>query len=87
MPHSAWPQPMLEKEQFGIPKKIKCLPNPCIFSINEIVIAASTADILRDFKKEEIVKMFRVGSGEVESKIKVIDPMDRFCRQVLGQRS
>jgi len=82
---------MLSKDDLGLNKKIKCLPNPCIFSINEVVVATSTADVLRDMKKEEIVKMVKIGGTSTvgaakDGKREMVDQMDRFCRQVLGQR-
>lgn len=54
-PHAAWPQPMFDKSSLGIHKRVKCLPNPCLFSINEVVLGATTADVLRDVKGQELL--------------------------------
>lgn len=53
--HAAWPQPMFDKASLGIHKRVKCLPNPCLFSINEVVLGATTADVLRDLRGQEMV--------------------------------
>lgn len=53
--HAAWPQPMFDKASLGIHKRVKCLPNPCLFSINEVVLGATTADVMRDLRGQELV--------------------------------
>lgn len=54
-PHAAWPQPMFDKASLGLHKRVKCLPNPCLFSINEVVLGATTADVLKDIRGQEFV--------------------------------
>ncbi|PWN52255.1 DNA polymerase alpha, subunit B [Violaceomyces palustris] len=88
--HVAFPQPYLEKndEALGLPKRVRCLPNPCLFYINEVVIAASTADVLKDLRSEELIMRIEnppanAGNQATASK----DAMSRLCRHVLGQRS
>jgi DNA polymerase alpha subunit B len=61
------------------------LPNPCTFSVNEILIAATSVDVLFHLRKEELFTRAEeaVSSGEPEAK----DPMANLVRHVLGQRS
>ncbi|ODN77905.1 hypothetical protein L202_05011 [Cryptococcus amylolentus CBS 6039] len=86
--HMAFPQAMLDKEELGIPKKVKVLPNPCTFSVNEVNIGISTVDVL-----------FHMGQSQTPIKASEADPdpalassasndvFASYIRQVLGQRS
>lgn len=49
-PHTSYPQPRFDRRSLMLDKSFKCFPNPSIFSINELTIGISTADILRDLK-------------------------------------
>ncbi|UZJ52402.1 hypothetical protein CBS101457_001722 [Exobasidium rhododendri] len=86
-PHAAWPQPMFDKATLGIHKRVKCLPNPCLFSINEVVLGATTADILRDLKSQELILNVAIDSqvknleGEKDR-----DGMARTIRHLFHQR-
>lgn len=58
--HTAYPQPAFSKDDattlLGLPKqRVRCLPNPSVFYINELVVGVSTADSLGDIKAEEMV--------------------------------
>ena len=84
-PHHAFPQPFIDKADpaLGLPKRVRCLPNPCVFYINELALGVSTADTLGDLQREELVQ--RVAAPD--SVRRGADPMVRLSRHVLGQRS
>jgi DNA polymerase alpha subunit B len=85
--HAAWPQPMFDKASLGIHKRVKCLPNPCLFSINEIVLGATTADVLRDLRGQEMVMDVAsdIGCSDLSGE-KDRDGMSRTVRQLFHQR-
>ncbi|WVR05995.1 hypothetical protein IAU60_003023 [Kwoniella sp. DSM 27419] len=86
--HMAFPQSMLEKEALGLPKRVKVLPNPCTFSINEIIVAVSTVDVLFHLRKEEIYQKAEEAEPDLEMRgAEVKDAMANLVRHVLGQRS
>lgn len=87
-PHAAWPQPMFDKTMLGIHKRVKCLPNPCMFSINEVIFGISTADILRDLRSEELVFNLTVNGekNDGSTPTKTRDAMARSVRHVLHSR-
>jgi DNA polymerase alpha subunit B len=78
---------MFDKATLGIHKRVKCLPNPCLFSINEVVLGATTADILRDLKSQElgidvgVDSLVKNRDGEKER-----DGMARTIRHIFHQR-
>ena len=85
--HAAWPQPMFDKATLGIHKRVKCLPNPCLFSINEVVLGATTADVLRDLRGQEMVMEVGSDTGCSDySGEKDKDGMSRTVRQLFHQR-
>ncbi|KAE8216740.1 hypothetical protein CF327_g112 [Tilletia walkeri] len=93
--HAAWPQPSFEKDdpELALPKRVKRLPNPALFTINEVTIAVSTADVLKDLKAEELVQRVSDPSaaqskanGENVAPVPK-DQVARLIRHVLGQRS
>lgn len=83
-PHAAWPQPMFDKAALGIHKRVKCLPNPCMFSVNEVIFGTSTADVLRDLRAEELVIDVQAEADKAGRTAR--DPMARSVRQLLHQR-
>ncbi|WVO16943.1 hypothetical protein L204_104629 [Cryptococcus depauperatus] len=86
--HMAFPQSMFEKEGLGIPKKIKVLPNPCIFCINEVSIALTSVDILFHLNQAQV--FMRAEEADPDSEVNANAVMDTFAgyiRQVLNQRS
>ncbi|OCF55338.1 DNA polymerase alpha subunit B [Kwoniella mangroviensis CBS 10435] len=86
--HSAFPQSMLDKEALGLPKKVKVLPNPCTFSINEVIVALSSVDILFHLRREELYQKAEEAEPDPELKgAEVKDAMANLLRHVLGQRS
>lgn len=48
--HASYPQSSLDRKRLGLPKNFKCFPNPSNFSINEILVSASNADVFKDLK-------------------------------------
>ncbi|CCJ30096.1 unnamed protein product [Pneumocystis jirovecii] len=54
--HAAWPQDCFNKKSLGLEKNIKCMPNPALFSLNEVIIGISSNDILMSLSKSEIIK-------------------------------
>ncbi|KAG5438673.1 hypothetical protein PCANB_002392 [Pneumocystis canis] len=42
--HAAWPQDCFNKKKLGL--NVKCMPNPALFSLNEVIIGISSNDIL-----------------------------------------
>lgn len=90
--HFAYPQPFLDKSNaaLGLPKRVRCLPNPSVFYINELAIGVSTADVLGDLRREELVQRVNPGAEAKPSgapAAEARDPMMRLARHVLGQRS
>ncbi|KIR52809.1 DNA polymerase alpha subunit B [Cryptococcus gattii Ru294] len=86
--HMAFPQSMLEKEYLGLPKKVKALPNPCTFSVNEVTISLSSVDIL--FHLGQAHAPIRAQEADPDPDMNGIpapDPLANHIRQVLGQRS
>ena len=86
--HHAYPQPFLDKTNaaLGLPKRVRCLPNPSVFYINELAIGVSTADVLGDLRREELVQRVQA-DDKAPSSADARDPMMRLARHVLGQRS
>lgn len=66
---------------------MKCLPNPCLFSINEVIVGASTVDVLRDLRSEELLVDLVAGmTASQERQTGERDAMARTVRHVLHQR-
>ncbi|WRT64268.1 uncharacterized protein IL334_001199 [Kwoniella shivajii] len=86
--HMAFPQSMLDKELLGLPKRVKVLPNPCTFSINEVIISLSSVDVLFHLRKEEVYQRAEEASPDPEiGGPEVKDAMAGLIRHVLGQRN
>lgn len=100
--HSAYPQPSFAKEDavgsMGLPKgHVRCLPNPSVFYVNELVVGVTSADSLGDVKAEEMVTRVEAsssfsggggggggGGGSIASKNK--ETNTRWSRSVISQR-
>lgn len=52
--HVSWPQEQLKKADLSLPKQVKMLPNPCFISLNEMVVAISSQDVLYELSREQI---------------------------------
>ncbi|KNC51993.1 DNA polymerase alpha subunit B [Thecamonas trahens ATCC 50062] len=72
-----FPQPPLPAD-LGLAPTVSRLSNPCVFSINEMVVAVSTNDVLMALSSEET---FRVPQGAPS------DRMTRLVRHIISQRS
>lgn len=75
-------------------QKVKVLPNPCTFSINEVSVGIATTDILFHLRKEEISqKAIDADTSNSPSPSMTQnngitkDPMASLVRHILGQRS
>ncbi|WBW74917.1 DNA polymerase alpha B-subunit [Schizosaccharomyces osmophilus] len=60
--HPAWPQDTFDRHTLGLPSNFTCFPNPCIFSVNEVVFGISTNDILLHTSKEELFRTPKHGN-------------------------
>lgn len=76
--HVSWPQDRMARKELGVPKQCMILTNPVTFSLNEIVIAISTNDILYGLKREQCV-------GGVQRDI-TQNPLARVSRHMIEQR-
>ncbi|WWC86378.1 uncharacterized protein L201_001254 [Kwoniella dendrophila CBS 6074] len=86
--HMAFPQSMLDKDMLGLPKRVKVLPNPCTFSINEVIVALSNVDVLFHLRREELYQRAEEAEPDVNMHgAEVKDAMAGLVRHVLGQRS
>ncbi|WVQ97259.1 hypothetical protein IAU59_004370 [Kwoniella sp. CBS 9459] len=85
--HMAYPQSMLDKDVLGLPKRVKLLPNPCTFSINEVLVAVSTVDVLFHLRREEVYQRAQEAEPDPSQPTEVKDAMANLIRHVLGQRS
>jgi DNA polymerase alpha subunit B len=54
--HVSWPQELLQlpRKEIGLPKAVRAVGNPATISINEIVTAISSQDILGELRHEEL---------------------------------
>ena len=94
--HSAFPQPAFTKDDtlaMGLPaKRVRCLPNPSVFYINELVVGTTSEDALGDLKAEEMVTRIQASASStsnaatesVASRNK--ETATRWSRSLLSQR-
>ncbi|KIK69549.1 hypothetical protein GYMLUDRAFT_212131 [Collybiopsis luxurians FD-317 M1] len=87
--HAVYPQSELHKLVIKSDPRIRLVPNPCLFSINDITFGATSVDVLFHLRKEEVVKR----GQEVDSVIPLssedngADALANACRHLLQQRS
>lgn len=84
-PHLAFPQSPLPP--LDLPKRAKLLPNPAAFTVNEVGIAATSADTLMAVRQTEWfrpAKESELEEGEFDPSAKEAIP--RACRHVMRQR-
>lgn len=55
-PHAVWPQDPLPRLALDLPKNVRCLTNPTVFSLGEATVGVNTNDILRGISLEECTK-------------------------------
>ncbi|KAJ9119956.1 hypothetical protein QFC24_005439 [Naganishia onofrii] len=87
--HVAFPQTPLDKDpELGLPKRVRMLPNPAHFYVNETLFSVASIDVLFHLRKEEYFR--RAEEADAEPATGVVAPKDamaELCRHVLGQRS
>lgn len=70
-------------------QRVKLLPNPARFSINDVSFGVSSVDVLFQLRKEEFLKRGQevdpLLSEEIEGQT-MNDPMVNSCRHLLQQR-
>jgi DNA polymerase alpha subunit B len=71
-------------------RNIVCLPNPALFTINEILIGVNNIDVLMPLKKEEFFKQAAVviegEEDQPEDDPNATNVICRACRHVMRQR-
>ncbi|GAA6050009.1 hypothetical protein JCM3770_001911 [Rhodotorula araucariae] len=87
--HVAFPQAPLARTDLGLPKGVKMLPNPTVFSINEVKFGIASVDALWSLKSQEF---FRKCPDAEPAEAGTEDPlakdvMARTCRHLLRHRS
>ncbi|ODQ64213.1 DNA polymerase alpha, subunit B [Nadsonia fulvescens var. elongata DSM 6958] len=75
--HAAYPQEALDKRMLQLPRHVKTVPNPSVFSINEIKICCSTPDTYIDINRTV------VSSGKYAS----LQGFSVAARQIISQRN
>ena len=66
-------------------QRVRFLPNPCSFFINEILFSMSTVDVLFHLRKEEYFRRAEEAEPEPDA-VGAKDAMAELCRHVLNQR-
>jgi DNA polymerase alpha subunit B len=77
--HVAWPQDRFPRQALGLPKQVQVVTNPIILSINEIIFAISTQDVLSELRRENV---YQAGKGQQFSD----DMLARLTSAVVEQR-
>ncbi|KAF8333523.1 DNA polymerase alpha/epsilon subunit B-domain-containing protein [Cantharellus anzutake] len=92
--HCVTPQKPLAHERLGLSKYIHLVPNPSIFTINDIAIGVGTADTLMHINGQQFLKRFHLSSepplpstSGYLSAVQSSDPMSLLARHILEQRS
>ncbi|KAI5840173.1 DNA polymerase alpha subunit B N-terminal-domain-containing protein [Morchella snyderi] len=74
--HVAYPQDVIKKRFLDLPSNVRRLPNPATFSLNEVVFAVSTPDIL-----------LHLSSAECRHNPAEPHPIARLSRSLMAQRN
>lgn len=97
--HSAYPQPGFSKDDavsLRLPKQVKCLPNPSVLFVNELVLGVTSVDVLADIKSEEMVTRIQASPNATASAASAVtqsvasknkETNTRWSRSLLSQRS
>jgi DNA polymerase alpha subunit B len=68
-------------------QRIKFLPNPCRFSLNDVSFAVTSVDVLFHLRKEQLVmRAEEAESLEIDGQLPATDTMASLSRLVLQQR-
>jgi len=85
--HCVYPQSSLGVSDLSVDPRIKLLPNPCRFSLNDLSFAVTSVDVLFHLRKEQLVmRAEEVESLEVDGQLPATDTMASLSRLVLQQR-
>ncbi|RDA87635.1 hypothetical protein CP532_3818 [Ophiocordyceps camponoti-leonardi (nom. inval.)] len=77
--HVSWPQDAFPRKELGLPRTARILSNPMTLSINEMLLAVSTQDILYQLRGQEVVAKGAVAAHGG-------DLIARLCRYLIEQR-
>ncbi|KAK3067835.1 DNA-directed DNA polymerase alpha subunit pol12 [Teratosphaeriaceae sp. CCFEE 6253] len=78
--HACWPQDRFPRQNLGLPKQVQVVTNPIMLSVNEILFAVSTQDVLSELRRENVYAAG--GKGQQSSD----DLLARMTRGVIEQR-
>lgn len=84
--HVSFPQEALSRRGLELGKNVKCLPNPAVFSLNEVVVAVTTADTLFDLCRAQIL-VHPPSLPPAPQSVISIPPATRAVRHILTQRA
>ncbi|KAI0304348.1 DNA polymerase alpha/epsilon subunit B-domain-containing protein [Multifurca ochricompacta] len=86
--HNVYPQSPLNISGLSGDPRIKLLPNPCRFSLNDVTFAVTSVDVLFHLRKEQLVmRAEEVESLDVNGQPPATDTMACLSRHILQQRS
>ncbi|KAK4138352.1 DNA polymerase alpha, subunit B [Trichocladium antarcticum] len=74
--HVSWPQDAFPRRDLGLPRSARVVGNPMTLSVNEMVLAISSQDVLWELRHEELAG--GAGAGG--------DALARGCRHLIEQR-
>jgi len=85
--HCVYPQSPLGVSDLSVDPRIKLLPNPCRFSLNDVSFAVTSVDVLFHLRKEQLVmRAEEVESLEIDGQLPATDTMASLSRLILQQR-
>ncbi|KAH8120686.1 DNA polymerase alpha, subunit B [Phellopilus nigrolimitatus] len=86
--HPVYPQCELENPFLADPR-IKMIPNPCRFSINDVIFASTSVDVLLHLRSQEYMQRGQEVDPvpPVSPESSGTDPFTNTCRHLLQQRS
>ncbi|KAF8476554.1 DNA polymerase alpha subunit B [Russula ochroleuca] len=86
--HCVYPQAPLDISGLSTDHRIKLLPNPCRFSLNEVTFSVTSMDVLFHLRREQLVmRAEEVEPLEVDGQPPATDTMTSLARYLFQQRS
>ncbi|KAL4080954.1 DNA polymerase alpha/epsilon subunit B-domain-containing protein [Scleroderma citrinum] len=85
--HAVFPQCAIDAGLCNNVPQIRCLPNPCRFSVNGVSFGVSSVDVLFHLRREEFFRRMQETDPVAPDVAPVTDPMANLARTVLQQRS
>ncbi|GAA96342.1 uncharacterized protein L969DRAFT_95439 [Mixia osmundae IAM 14324] len=91
--HVAFPQsPYAREAELGLSKRAKLLPNPTVFSVNEVTFGITSVDSLFHLRSSEHVQAAtpvrdEAQAMDAEPVANAKDALSRACRHILRQRT